>query len=258
MFSISISRANTANIERLLRSTLKDAQGSDALNERELYSQMDEFAQLLTAGEIESLQPLAMQCLRSSRPQARSSVLFMLSSIVLRTDSSMLVEPYVEALGSLLDEPPGPLRHAVVVVLTMTKPEISAKAIATLTAHVEDKNSSLEESSGIVWALITARTSNPAIRHKVLRYVAKKSEIEITISGLEALHQVRHPDEEALDFMGKSLDHDSTFVRDAAVQDVLGLDRGLRARFAAQLGRIARDSNETERTRSLATEALGK
>jgi len=67
-----------------------------------------------------------------------------------------MLDPYVETLGDLLDGPTGPYRRGILVILTMTKPGISPKAMAILMAHLEDKQSSAEESSGIVWALITA------------------------------------------------------------------------------------------------------
>ena len=167
-----------------------------------------------------------------------------------------MLEPYVETLGNLLDGPTGPYRRGVLVILTMTKPAISPKAIAILTTHLEDKHSSPEESSGIVWALITAASSDPVILHKVLNFVAKRSEVEITISALQALHPLQPQDAEALDFIGKSLDGSREFVREAAVNAVQGWKREVRAKFAAQLGRIAVDPEEREEVRSRAAAAL--
>ncbi len=256
MLSIACCWADAGQIERLLRSTLSDTPRGEAVNTEEIRSQIYDSAETLTSSEVESLLPLAMQCLRSSRFQARSAGLSMFISITLRQDSSKMLEPYVETLGNLLDGPTGPYRRGVLVILTMTKPEISPKAIATLEAHLEDKHSSAEESSGIVWALITSATSNQLIRHNVLKFVTKQSNAEITSSALHALHLVRPPDTEALNFIGKSLDSNSPSVRDSAVNVVGGFDREVRVRFAAQLGRIAGDAEEREEVRSRASAAL--
>jgi hypothetical protein len=254
MLSISCCWADADQVERLLRSSLRDAPNGEAA--QDVNSQIEESTQTLTASEMESILPLAVQCLRSSRLQAQSAGLSMLISLTLRQDSSKLIEPYVETLGNLLNEPSGPFRRGIIAILTLTKPGISPKTMTTLTAHLEDKHSSAEESSGLVWALITADTSNVAIRHKVLNFVTKQSNAEITGSALHALQLVRPPNTEALEFMGKSLDSDIASVRDSAVDVVRGLDREVRTKFAAQLGRIAGDPQEGEELRSRAAAVL--
>jgi len=90
------------------------------------------------------------------------------------------------------------------------------------------------------------------ILHKVLNFVAKQSEVEISISALQALHPLQPRDAESLGFVGKSLDGTSAFVREAAVNAIQGWKREVRAAFASQLGRIAGDPQEREEVRSRA------
>jgi len=178
-------------------------------------------------------------------------------AVVTRPEGFKLMEPYVGELAAFLDEPGSLFRRGVLTVL-VTRPEVSVKWISTVAAHLEDKNNSPEETSAIVFLLLAAPASDPPMLHKVLTYVTKRSEEEVTDAALRGLHVAHSLNAEALDFVGIGLDSSDKSIREAAVGVVRSLPKDVRTKFAAQLGRLARDPKETELTRSLAAEALGK
>ena len=92
--------------------------------------------------------------------------------------------------------------------------------------------------------------------HKVLSVVEKRSDVALTNAALKDLGLVKTRSTEALNFIGKGLDSGNAFTRESAVDAVSRLDRNVRTRFAAQLGRIAADSSEPQHVRSQAVEAL--
>ncbi len=257
MLSISCSWADTNLVRQMLQSVLSEPSDARHLGSQAFTLDLDDATRDLTDAEIESLLPLGMQCIRSHRPEARDAGISLIMTISVRRDGPRLMDRYIDELGAFLNEPQSLFRRTVLVMLT-TRTEVSRKWISTVAAHLEDKSNSQEDTEAIVFSLLAASSSDPAMLHKVLMFVTKRSEGTVTISALRGLNLENRLTAEALDFIDISLNSTDHWIRQTAVDVIRMFPKDVRTKFAAQLGRIARDSKETELTRSLAAEALGK
>ncbi len=212
----------------------------------------------LPASEVAAILPLARQCLQSANNVVRQDGLILLIAVVTRPDSAKVLEPYIDDLGALLSGPEGAisLRHGALYVLGSLKPTLPPKAIAHLNAHLEESRNSDEETLTIAASLLDSAPTDAAIVHKTLLVVSQRPDPGLTGGVLRqlGLNKTRVP--EALDFIGRNLNHADPNVRASAVDAASRLDRDVRKQFTAQLSRILSDPSESEYMRSQARLAL--
>ncbi len=210
----------------------------------------------VTAAGIETLLPKARQCLTSSRQEVRGYGLLFATSVMLRPDSSKLLEPYLDDLGSIANDLASSFRRGVFFILGNARPRPSQKAVSILAAHLEDKaNSALDELT-IAASLLKASPKDLETFHGVLSVVETKSDAVITDGIIRTLGLMKTRNQEALSFIARNLDSGNPCIRAAAVDATSRLDRDLRLTLAPQLRRIAADGNEPEHVRSQAEDAL--
>jgi hypothetical protein len=212
----------------------------------------------LSVQEINALLPLARQCLQSSQPEVRQDGLILLLAVGTRPDSAKLLEPYIDDLGVLLSGPEGAisLRHGALYVLGSTKPNILPKALAYLNAHLQESRNSNEETLTIAASLLEASPNDAATVHKTLTVVGLRADPGLTSGVIRQLGLIKSRNREALAFLGASLNHADTHVRESAVDAVSRLDHDIRSQFAVPLARIASDPNESDYARARARAAL--
>jgi len=212
----------------------------------------------LSAAEVQAILPMARQCLQSSNAVVRQDGLVLLIAVVTRGDSAKLLEPYIDDLGALLSGPEGAisLRHGALYVLGSMKPTVPPKAIAHLSAHLEESRNSDEETLTIAASLLESAPTDAATVHKTLLVVSQRSDPGLTGGVLRqlGLNKTRVP--EALNFIGVNLNHADPDIRASAVDAVSRLDHDIRKQFAPQLVRIVSDPSEAEHVRSQAKSAL--
>jgi hypothetical protein len=131
---------------------------------------------------------------------------------------------------------------------------MSPKAIQLFLGHLQDPANTAEQTGMIAAGLLHAASSNQAIVHQVIGVAEKRSEYEVKYAVLQeiGLSKIQLPD--ALDLVGKELDDPN--VRFGAIVAASRLDRDVRARFAAQLSRIAQDPDERPDRRGAAQAAI--
>src|SRR6266853_467961 len=96
----------------------------------------------------------------------------------------------------------------------------------------------------IASALIGGSPVDQAMIHKVIIFTEKRSEDRLTQEVIRVLGLIRTHNAEGLDFIGKGIGSTNRFVRESALNAASRMDRDVRAKFAAQLGRIANDPEE--------------
>jgi hypothetical protein len=125
------SPAQETQIRQLYRNILARSSGQGVPKDDEIFSKVNEITVgALSEAEIDAILPLAWQCIQSPDPEIRQNGLAFFISVVIRPDSSKLLEPYVDDLGKLLNgaESVSP-RHTILYVLGSLKPNLTAKAI---------------------------------------------------------------------------------------------------------------------------------
>lgn len=248
--------ADVNQIKELLQSALTGS--SDGVPQQGQDLRMHDASLDLTADEVASVLPLAARCLKSPRPEARQAGLELFLRAALMWGSSKLIEPYLDDFEAILSGPSSPFRQGVIAVLAITKPALSPKASRILSAHLEDKTNSLEETEGITYALIDGSHGDQAMIHRVISFAEARSEDRLTGEVIRVVGLIRTRNAEAVDLIGKGLESKNKFLREAAVKAAVRMDRDVRVKFAAQLGRIASDPDEQPQVRSWAADAISK
>lgn len=144
-------------------------------------------------------------------------------------------------------------RHATLYVLGSMKPKLPAKAIAYLTANLENSRNSNEETLTIAASLLEAAPADASTLHKVLLLVATRSDAGLTSGVLRQLGLSKSRLPEAMDFISANLNQGDPA---SAVDAVSKLEKDKRALFSSQLIRIASDPAEPQHVRKQATTAL--
>ncbi len=257
--SASLCWADANQIRQLFQSILSDPPDTSLPTSAKFHSALTEVSEsALPAVEVGGLLPLAKQCLGSSNVEVRRAGMLLFLAVALRLDSSKLLEPYIEDLDTVASDPASPFRTGALAILALTtsKPRVSPKAVATLAAHLDDSSFSSDEVATVIGSLLETSPSDPATVHRVLGVVEKRSDVALTDSVLRTLGLLRIQNAEAISFIGQGLNSGNPYTREAAVDAVSRLDRNIRTRFAAHLGRIAADHTERQHVRSQAAEAL--
>jgi hypothetical protein len=258
LFSVSMCWADVNQVKELLQSTLTVPPDGQPQYSEEFSLRLLDAAQGLTVDEFASILPIAAQCLKSSSPRARDAGLSVFGYAALKLNSSAIMEPYLDDFDAILSGAAGPYRQGIINILGITNPALSAKATQMLSRHLEDKANSLEEVQGIASALISGSRADPAMIHRVINFAEKRGDDKLTMEVLRVLGLIRTRNGDALDFIGKGLASTNRFVRESALNATSRMDRDVRVKFAAQLGRIASDMNERPEIRARAAESISK
>ncbi len=250
--------AQQNSVEQLFQRILSNSSGPMPSTE-ELFTTVNEVSvAAMPAAQLQRTLLLGRQCLQSSRAEVRQAGMVLFISTVTRGDSARFLEGYADDLGSLLAGPEGAisLRHASLYVLGSMKPQLPPKAVAHLSAHLEDNRNSDEEALTIAASLIDASPSDSVTVQRALRVVARRAQPGLTAGVLRQLGLSKSKAPEALDFVATSLQDSDVHIRASAVDAASRMDKYTRQRFAARLQQIASDPSEPEHTRDQAKTAL--
>jgi hypothetical protein len=257
--AVGSSQAQENPVQQLFRSILAQSGTGAMPTMEELFTKINENTLgAMSVTEVKAVLPLAQQCIQSARPEVRQDGLVLFISVVMRPDSAKLLEPYIDDLGALLNGPEGAIspRHAAAFVLGSMKPAVPPKAMAHLSAHLDESRNSNEEELTIAASLLDSARSDPAILHKTLVVVSRRSDPGLTNGVLRQLGLSKSRLPEAMSFIGANLNQTDSHLRASAVDAAARLDRDVRTQFSGDLARIASDPSEQEHVRNQAKMAL--
>lgn len=258
--SVSLSQAaDLGDISSVLKSILAENDESriPKLTEKLATDGTADAIDSATAEDIAGLLISAKDCLLSQKEKVRAGVLPLIFSIKMRPDSSSLLEPYIDYLGTLLKQTDAPVRAYVLIILGGTLPSPSPKTLSYLAAHVRDKNTAIADISVAAAGLLNPNHPlDPSILKSILDVVHERSDPGLTNAILQqmGLYQISHA--EALKFVKASLNDVNPNIRRTAVEASGRMRRDVKWNFTSELLRIASSSEETAETRSLAERAL--
>jgi hypothetical protein len=191
----------------------------------------------------------------AARPRAQLMGQMFLAAVAMTPASSAVLDAYLDDFNAILSDSTNPnRRQSIIAILEITRPTMSSKAIQLFLAHLQDKANTAEQTGAIAEALLHAAPTNQGIVHQVLSLAEKRSEYDVRYPVVKEIGLLRIQVPEALDFVGKELDNPTG--RSGAIVAASRLDRGARARFAAQLSRIAQDPDEKPDIRRAAGAAI--
>jgi hypothetical protein len=252
--SMSLSWAHVPLVKQLLQSALADTEGPAPGPTDSAYLKLNDALDRLTPGEIEALLPTGMQCLKSAHPHPQAAGVTFLIAAMLTPGSAALLDPYMDDFDTILRDPANPTRQSIIAILETTTPSMSPKAIQLFLKHLEDKANTPLQTGGIEYGLLRAAPSNQSILHQVLNVAENRSEFDVKYPVLQAIGLSKIQLPEALDFIGNELE--DPIGRSGAIVAASRLDRDVRARFAAQLSRIAQDPDLAPDIRGAAGAAI--
>jgi hypothetical protein len=255
VLSISICWADAPLVKQLLQSALADSGNTVLATDDPAFLRLENALEALTPSDLESLLPTAMQCVRSARPRAQLTGQMFLVAVAMTPASSAVLDAYLDDFNAILSDSTNPnRRQSIIAVLEITRPSMSSKTIQLFLAHLQDKANTAEQTGAIAEALLHAAPANQGIVHQVLSLAEKRSEYDVRYPVVKEIGLSRIQVPEALDFVGKELDNPTG--RSGAIVAASRLDREARARFAAQLSRIAQDPDEKPDIRGAAGAAI--
>jgi hypothetical protein len=165
-----------------------------------------------------------------------------------------LIDPYIDDLGSLMGNADPILRMVGIVSINQQKPSPSAKGLAYLSFHLEDKVNSSQDILGITSGLLGNPISAPAL-HRILVFVQQRADTRITAGVIKDVGLFRVTKDEALDLVAAGLNDSDPSVRAEAIA-AAGRVRTGTTRFGSRLATIAADPAVSEEERRSATRAL--
>ena len=250
--------ADTSQIRQLYERILSPSPNQAVPKPEDLMGRLGpDLIEALSPEEIASVLPLAGKCLHSSNYDVERDGMVLLMAVALRFDSATLLDPYVDELAAIMSDPRSQANVFAATILAITRPSLSPKVIATFANHLGDASNSASVTATLAGGLLRSSVANDPISvHHVLSIVQKRNESLLTSAIVRELGLQGIKNAEALAFIGKTLDSTDPAIREAALDSVTRLDRENRARFAAQLGRIAADPRESDTRRSQAARAL--
>jgi hypothetical protein len=205
--------------------------------------------------EIDAILPLAFQCTRSPNAWVREAGYNFFISVMIRFDSAKILEPYIDELIKLSDEDKVE-RPRILYILGSLNPKLPDKVIAYFDANLESTRNSSEEAQTIAVLLLEAAPADASILHRVLGFVSRRADSNLTDGVLHQLGLSRIQLPEAVDFISANLNQDDRRLRAGAVEAASRLDKDTRAQFNGQLSRIASDPEEPQDVRKQAAAAL--
>jgi hypothetical protein len=237
---------------------LVDSPTASLPTEEEFFTKINESTVVpLSEAELDSILPLARQCLYSARPEVRRDGLLLFLAAVLRPDGAKMLEPYIADFATLLTGEHGnnSQRRGVFYLLGSMKPKLPPKATALLKSNLSDKNNSSGETLTIAASLIEAAPSDTATVHEVLSTVSMRDDPILTDGALRQLGLSKCKVPEALDLMASSLQRRELVA--SAVDAVSRLDADDRRYFRQQLEQVASDPDVPAHVRNQAKAATG-
>lgn len=232
---------------------------AQSAEDKKLCNKVNDVAvETLSEAEVGAVLPLALRCAQSPVAEVSENGATLFLSVVMRNDSAKLLAPYIDDLGKLLDGAGGTTssRHALLYVLGSMKPKLPPKAVALLSAHLEDTQNSSQETLTIAASLLEAAPADAPTLHKVLLVVSNRSDALLTNGVIRQLGLSKSRLPEAMDFISANLNKEDPYLRASAVDAASRLDKDKRALFSSQLIRIASDPKEPDHVRKQATQAL--
>jgi hypothetical protein len=213
----------------------------------------------LAPGELVSLLPTAIQCVKSTRPQAQQAGLMVLFAAGQTPASAALFDTYISDFDAILSQSDSPnvipnRRQVLIAILEITRPSMSPRTIQLFFGHLQDKANTALETGVIAAAVLHAAPANETSVRQVLSFAVKRSEHDVKYPVLQEIGLSKIQPPEALDFIAKQLDDPA--VRSGAISAVVRLHRDVRARFTAQLSSIAQDPDERADIRAQALAAI--
>lgn len=177
------------------------------------------------------------------------------ASLGRRSESTDLLEPYVPDLLAVGDRS-SPLRRMALGVLVYTKPKVSPKTIAYFSAHLSDRDNTVDDVNVMAWTLL--EEGSDSLTQRVVAFVRGQSDPKVIEAVLRCFLVFTAKNSDALAYIGSSLDSPDVWVRRRAVEALQRLPLVARSPFLEQLNRLATDPKEPAEVRSEAAEALRK
>jgi hypothetical protein len=132
----------------------------------------------LSAADIQNLLPLGKRCLESQNETIRRDGILLLMGIALRSDSTVLIEPYIGDLELIANNPTDGLKEGALYILANTKPKISTKARGFLSAHLTDKSNSAGQRLMIASSLLRNNANQQTIE-SVVQFAETESDTSV-------------------------------------------------------------------------------
>jgi hypothetical protein len=262
LLTVQIASAQGTKIREFYEGLLNLPSDAQVPSQKTLLSVVNETAVMsLSDDDVNSLLPLGRRALQSSRPDVRRDGLFLFGAISIRPNSSGLLKSYLADIELIASNSSDPLRMPALYTLGSTNPDPLPEAISYFSAHLADKANSPREIRIMTTFVIQSagKDNNSGLIHQTLVFLDSHPDaVPGRIGALEQLGLAKTRNTEALAFIGKSLDSDNQFVREASVEAVDRLDPDIRANYSDQLNRIATDPKESERARTAAKAVLAK
>jgi HEAT repeat protein len=254
--SCTQGRSDGNALQTLFRSILAERDDSQLPTDESVGLEFSRTVVGLEFADIQALLPLADQCLASERPAIRGYGITFFALVPLRMDSSRLLEPYVDEIATLLNDPDVGTRNSAIFMLGSSKPVPLPRGIAYLVAHLGDKSDSPEQVNLIAGTLM-ASAPDAAVLHKVLTVVQQRPDID-KIKGrfIEILGISRTKNEEALAFIRDGLMDKNPGTRATSISAVEKMPKDVKNGFSGELQRIATSPDETPQQRDLARQVL--
>jgi HEAT repeat protein len=166
-------------------------------------------------------------------------------------DGSKLLEPYVDDLGLLLDDPDQGVRNAAISILG-SHPAASPKALVYLEAHLNDKANDDGAARAIAGALL--QSGGRSAVSKVLALVEQRPLLQGEV--IQMLGTLKITTEDALNLVHAGLKDSKSGIRRTAVDAVGNLPKEVRKGFEQDLLRLMANPDEDPKVRERAQAVL--
>jgi HEAT repeat protein len=161
------------------------------------------------------------------------------------------LEPYVDDLGLLLDDPDQGVRNAAISILG-SHPAASPKALVYLEAHLNDKANDDGAARAIAGALL--QSGGRSAVSKVLALVEQRPLLQGEV--IQMLGTLKITTEDALNLVHAGLKDSKSGIRRTAVDAVGNLPKEVRKGFEQDLLRLMANPDEDPKVRERAQAVL--
>jgi hypothetical protein len=216
---------------------------------------MGEAVQAATADDIRALLPFAEDLLHSPKIKVRGAALLLMLFVSMRpTDSSKLLEPYVDGVALFLNDSEQGMRNCAIGILGFSHPAASPKALAYLEAHLNDKANDDGGAERIAGALLESGDRSDA--SKVLALVQQRPALQGEV--IQMLGRLKIATEDALNFVRAGLKNSKVGIRRTAIDAVGNLPKEVRKDFEQDLLRLMANPDEDPQVRERAQAVLNQ
>lgn len=158
-------------------------------------------------------------------------------------------------MATLLNDSDMGIRRGAIFILRSGNPAPSVKALALLSAHLNDRNNSEEIAATIANAMLKAHPDSATV-HTVLNLVEQRRDPNLRADVTHMLGLYRVVADESLAFIGDGLKNTDSHVRVESVAALEQMPREVQGRFTSELQRLADDPSENSDIRSRAQRML--